>query len=47
MNTIDYKDTTRVKTATRVSIRVNAYTRVIFVHVKCVSHACHMRVTRV
>ena len=46
MNTIDYKDTTRVKPATRVSMRVNAYTRVIFVRVKCVS-ACHTRVTRI
>ena len=47
MNTIDYKDTMRVKPATRVSIRVNVYTRVIFVHVKRVSHACHTHVTRV
>ena len=39
MNTIDYKDTTRVKLATCVSMRVNAYIRVIFVHVKRVSHA--------
>ena len=39
MNTIDYKDTTRVKPATRVSMRVNAYTRVIFMRVKRVSHA--------
>ena len=36
MNTIDYRDTTRVKPATRVSVRVNAYTCIIFMHVKCV-----------
>ena len=47
MNTIDYKDTTRVRPATRMSMRVNAYTRVIFVRVERVSHACHTRVTRV
>ena len=34
MNTIDYRDTTHVKPATRMSIRVNTYTRVIFMHVK-------------
>ena len=45
MNTIDYKDTMRVKPTTRVSMRVNAYTRMIFMRVKRVSHACHMRVT--
>ena len=45
MNTIDYKDTTRVKPGTRVSMRVNAYTRMIFVRVKRVSHACHTHVT--
>ena len=38
MNTIDYRDTTCVKPATRVSMLVNAYTRVIFVRVKHVSH---------
>ena len=34
MNTIDYRDTTRVKPAIRMSMRVNVYTRVIFVRVK-------------
>ena len=42
MNTTDYRDTTRVKPATRVSMCVNAYTRMIFcaceMHVKHVSH---------
>ena len=41
MNTIDYKDTTRVKPATRVSMRVNAYTRVIFVRVTRVIRVSH------
>ena len=36
MNTIDYRDTMRVKPATSVSMCVNAYTLVIFVRVKCV-----------
>ena len=39
MNTIDYRDSTRVKPTTRVSMCVNAYIRVIFVHVKRVSYA--------
>ena len=38
MNTIDYRDTTRVKPATCMSMRVNAYTCVIFMRVKRVSH---------
>ena len=38
MNTIDYRDTTRVKPATCVSMRVNTYIRVIFMRVKSVSH---------
>ena len=38
MNTIDYRDTTRVKPATCMSMHVNAYTRVIFVCIKRVSH---------
>ena len=40
MNTIDYRATMRVKPATRVSMCVNAYTRMFF----C---ACEMRVKHV
>ena len=42
MNTIDYRATTLVKPATHMSMRVNAYKRVIFVCVKCMLNSCHM-----